>query len=482
MKKMQVDRDAFLRNIKQETKRLTKQMGYLQSKKNADSLADILSLDGEEFIDAAYRYVLSRTPDEYGMSYYRTCLAQGRLDKKDILCRLAYSKEARKAGFKSDEIGISRLVLNLPAIGPLFRYLKCFFNPLSLYKNLKSLEFELYQVKKDKKILEGFLDKLEQELRSVGSRADKLEQELRSVGSRADKLEQELHSVGSRADRVERDLHLRVDEFRQAAFQKASALSDEVARIRRTALDLDRRLNLQALRALRSNEADAYSVQQESLSSLSSVYVDFEDSFRGSREEIEDKLKRYLPLLPKPETRPRCLDLGCGRGEWLELLRWHGYDAIGVDKNPNLSAMAMEYGFEVVFDDVFHFLSVQKGASFHVVTAFHFIEHLSFSSQLLLLDEVYRVLVPGGIAIFETPNPRNILVGSGDFYRDPDHIRPVFPDTLQFLGSARDFRPSKAYFLEQDGLVEADLYRFDKLEDYVKVSRDFVWIGTKPSL
>jgi len=440
---MHIDRDGFLCKIKQEAHRVAKQMGYVQSQKKADSPADILCLDGEEFIDAAYRFVLRRSPDDHGKSYYRSCLAQGRLDKKDILCRLAYSKEARKTGFKCDEIGMSCLIFQLPVIGLLFRYLKCFFTPLSLYNNLKSLEFELYQVKKDKKNLDSFLEKLEQDLQFVDNR---------------------------------------LDEFRQAALQKASALSDEVARIRRTALDLDRRLNLQTLRALRSNEANVSSVQQESLSSLSSVYVDFEDTFRGSRDEIKDKLKRYLPLLPQQETRPRCLDLGCGRGEWLELLRGHGYDALGVDKNPSLSAMAMEYGFEVVFDDVFHFLSVQKGASFHVVTAFQFIEHLSFSSQLLLLDEVYRVLAPGGVAIFETPNPRNILVGSGDFYRDPDHIRPVFPDTLQFLGFARGFSPSKAYFLGQDGLVEADLYRFDTLEDYVKVSRDFVWIGTKPSL
>ncbi len=455
---MHIDRDGFLHNIKQEAHRAGKQMGYIQSQKKADSLSDILCLDGEEFIDAAYRFVLRRDPDDCGMSYYRSCLAQGKFDKKDILCRLAYSKEARKAGFKCDEIGMSCLIFQLPVIGLVFRYLKCFFTPISLYSNMKSLEYELYQVKKDKKILECSL-------------SDKLEQDMHLVDARAERLEQDVHLVDARAENIG-----------QAALQKVSALSDEAAKIHRSVLDLDRRLNLHALRSLRLNQADVSVDQQESLSSLSSVYVDFEDSFRGSREEIKDKLKRYLPFLPQLETRPRCLDLGCGRGEWLELLRGHGFDGLGVDKNSSLSAMAMEYGFEVVFDDVFHFLSVQKGASFHFVTAFQFIEHLSFPSQLLLLDEVYRVLAPGGVAVFETPNPRNILVGSGDFYRDPDHIRPVFPDTLQFLGFARGFSPSKAYFLGQDGLVDVDLYNFDTLEDYVKVSRDFVWIGTKPSL
>ena len=75
-----------------------------------------------------------------------------------------------------------------------------------------------------------------------------------------------------------------------------------------------------------------------------------------------------------------------------------------------------------------------------------------------------------------------MMVGAGDFYRDPGHRAPVFPDTLCYLGSARGFVESAVWFFNpsRQNLLPADQWRFDALEDYVRVSRDYAWTGRQP--
>jgi O-antigen chain-terminating methyltransferase len=217
-----------------------------------------------------------------------------------------------------------------------------------------------------------------------------------------------------------------------------------------------------------------------------SLYADFEDAFRGLKEEVKEGLRVFLPFvqsLAASHHECRVLDLGCGRGEWLELLRYIGVKATGVDVNPVFIDELRENGLDSVSADAFSFLKESGPSSYTAVTAFHLIEHLPPASRIRLLDEIYRVLVPGGMAVLETPNPRNILVGSGDFYRDPSHINPVFPDTLAFIAEHLGFVDSVVYFFKdgRKGLIPSDEYRFDTLDDYIKVSRDYVWIGRKPS-
>jgi O-antigen chain-terminating methyltransferase len=141
-----------------------------------------------------------------------------------------------------------------------------------------------------------------------------------------------------------------------------------------------------------------------------------------------------------------------------------------------------ELGLEVVEEDAIEHLRKQHKNAFSAVTCFHYVEHVGYPSLVALLDESLRILRPGGVAIFETPNARNLLVTGGDFFRDPTHRRPVFPDTLEAIAELRGFAESTAYCFD-DGraeLVPLSQYRFDKLEDYLSISRDMVWIGVKP--
>jgi O-antigen chain-terminating methyltransferase len=84
------------------------------------------------------------------------------------------------------------------------------------------------------------------------------------------------------------------------------------------------------------------------------------------------------------------------------------------------------------------------------------------------------------VLILETPNPRNILVGSGDFYRDPTHNNPVFPDSLAFMARQRGFARGNIFWKESAALIPAKESTFDTLTDYVNVGRDYAYIGYVP--
>lgn len=213
-------------------------------------------------------------------------------------------------------------------------------------------------------------------------------------------------------------------------------------------------------------------------------YAEFEEHFRGKEEDIKIKFNIYTPavsdILQKFKAdRIKAVDLGCGRGEWLEILQEHGVCALGVEINDFFLNRIKEKNLSAVKADIFDFLKKTEDDTFHIVTAFHIIEHIDINLRVKFLREVLRVLKKDGICILETPNPRNIFVGSGDFYRDPSHITPFFPDTIQFIGKTIGFSDSISYFIEKDGLVEIDKYHFDSLENYISVSRDFAWIGKK---
>jgi O-antigen chain-terminating methyltransferase len=179
-------------------------------------------------------------------------------------------------------------------------------------------------------------------------------------------------------------------------------------------------------------------------------YLEFEERFRGSREDIRQRLQVYLPLVAKSlaGARRAVLDLGCGRGEWLELVREQGWQGLGVDCNRAMLEQCRQRGLEVVEGQTLAYLRSLPDASLGVVTAFQLVEHLPPQDLQTLLHETVRVLQPGGLAVFETPNPENLVVGSCDFYRDLGHVRPLHPDTLRVLA-------------EQHGLVRVEVLRLN---------------------
>jgi len=163
----------------------------------------------------------------------------------------------------------------------------------------------------------------------------------------------------------------------------------------------------------------------------------FEQRFRGPEEGLRAQLAQdYLPLLRAVREQVGdgpCLDLGCGRGTWLALLRDEGFTARGIDSNADPVFYARTQGVDALEGDAFAWLQTQPTDSALAVTAFHLVEHLPFTERLALTKEIRRVLRPGGILIYETPNPENMWVGAHTFYHDPTHSTPITPASLSFL-------------------------------------------------
>jgi len=258
-------------------------------------------------------------------------------------------------------------------------------------------------------------------------------------------------------------------------------------------LTQQKRLITLFLEAARPRLPEPFSAEQlqtlrnEEPHQLDALYVAFEDQFRGSREEVRNTLNVYLPLIEDAKVgtpESPILDVGCGRGEWLELLRKSGYSARGIDINKVMLEQCHTIGFEVIEAEAIAYLQDLPDSSLGAVTGFHIIEHLPFAVLMKLFDETMRVLQPGGLIIFETPNPRNLFVGSGDFYRDPTHVNPIHPDTIAYIASLKGFINAESYFFaEQDNrsqLLASSNVKFDTLESYLSISRDFALIGYKP--
>jgi O-antigen chain-terminating methyltransferase len=169
---------------------------------------------------------------------------------------------------------------------------------------------------------------------------------------------------------------------------------------------------------------------------LDDFYWRFEEKFRGSPAAITSRLQVYRPYLEAlKQSAPNrlLLDLGCGRGEWLKLVRATGIDIKGVDLNAKMVRDCQAEQLPVVLGDDVRFLQDEVGGSLGAVTGFHIVEHLPFAALMTMLKAAYRALAPGGFALFETPNPENILVGACTFYTDPTHKNPTPPPTLAFM-------------------------------------------------
>jgi O-antigen chain-terminating methyltransferase len=210
-------------------------------------------------------------------------------------------------------------------------------------------------------------------------------------------------------------------------------------------------------------------------------YRALEDRFRGSAQVIEARLSVYLPFVRPIADAHRgatLTDIGCGRGEWLALLQRTGIEAQGVDKDEGMLAACREQGLRVDCADAIGYLQRLPDASQFAVSAFHFVEHLPFDTLHVVASEIMRVLRPGGLLIFETPNPESLTVSTGEFYLDPSHNHPIPPELLAFLVEFHGFADVKTLRLQErrdlspEGMSVRDVL--------TGASPDYAVIGRKP--
>jgi SAM-dependent methyltransferase len=166
-------------------------------------------------------------------------------------------------------------------------------------------------------------------------------------------------------------------------------------------------------------------------------YAGFEERFRGAETDIKERQRIYVPCF---EGASRVVDLGSGRGEFLELLREHGIPAQGVDLDLDMVLLCREKGLDVAREDAFSYLAACADDSVGGIFSAQFIEHLQPPRIVELVKLAYRKLAPGGCLVLETPNPACLMVFADSFYRDFSHVQPLHPDTMKFLLTATGFR------------------------------------------
>lgn len=188
-------------------------------------------------------------------------------------------------------------------------------------------------------------------------------------------------------------------------------------------------------------------------------YVAFEDHFRGHPANVKAQFAQdYLPVLAEAglNTGTRALDIGCGRGEWLELMREQHFESRGVDLNPVVCELCQSKQLNVLNDDAVAYMARQPAGSLDLITAFHLIEHIPGELLDRLIASARHALRPGGLLILETPNPENFIVGSCNFYNDPTHLNPLPPEPTRFRVLSHGFASVDILRLHPRGNVNYD--------------------------
>lgn len=368
-------------------------------------LEELLLSDGDAFIRDAYSFLLGRDADPTGLEGCRLKLA--RSGKLSVLYSLHQSPEGRARG--------------ITILAPRLLFAVCWAQRLQAWAGLQLGMGRL---------LLAIERRYEHRLAAIRPFRTRLEVCEKRLAAREDRIAASEARLSVLLDLQEAQLRAKRD-----LTMLRSAQYDQQCQV-------DRLLQELATVGQAQPQAAAEWAQGHLGDKIDLYYRAFEDANRGSLKDIRAKLEGYLPRFASlRQTVPGLpvLDIGCGRGEWLQLLKEQGHTVRGIDMNPVMVAACAEQGLPAEAGDAYACLRSLPDASLAAVTGFHIIEHLPFDALFGIFEQAYRVLAPGGVILFETPNPENILVGSHTFYHDFSHRNPVTPTSVSFLAHYHQF-------------------------------------------
>jgi SAM-dependent methyltransferase len=440
-------------------------------KREQYQLNDLLGFHDEVFLRNAYKVILKREPDDVGMAHFLKNLRNGRYSKIDVLSSLRFSPEGRNANVQIEGLGSFRILgrmYRVPVVGYVVRLAVAIFRLPVLITNFRRVESHtMAQLDRVAGHVNEAVAHLSEEMRKQArtnrTQFEALQKQLNelkgTVGLQINSLirEQEklvqshnaLEQTQSKTRQEQAEIHERhAAELQALKVHFEKQIDELVERLQKSRMDIaqqETRLarlldgtNVSASAAVAGRETQPAQREQDHL--LDSLYFSLEDVLRGTPEQIKEEVKIYLPVLQSAGISSDILDVGCGRGEWLQVLREAGLQARGIDSNRILLQQCKDLSLDVVESEALTYLGSLPDRSLRAVTAFHFAEHLPLETLVRFLDEAGRTLKPGGLIILETPNPENLLVGSCNFYLDPTHKNPIPIPTMKLLLEARGFR------------------------------------------
>ncbi|MEI2453961.1 class I SAM-dependent methyltransferase [Lysobacter firmicutimachus] len=363
-------------------------------RKAAYTLGELLAYSDEAFIENAYMAILRRRPDEGGGRALTEALRSGQLTKIGALGELRWSAEGMLYQTHIDGLLVPYTFFKWSRkrlIGPALRWAHAVLRLGDMPRRAAAGE-------------------------AAQSR------ETRELGRLVNTLSL---ATEARLARVESW----VDAATIAAREEARTEKTLFERLARVEAWID---------AQAAEKAASESREQ----ALAPLYVRFEEAFRGAPDLIRQRALPYLGMVQAAglgTAAAPIVDVGCGNGEWLELLRDHGLVGRGIDTNATFVQSCRARGLDAMEGDALALLASMPDESVGAVTGMHIAEHLPFPVLVQLVDECRRVIRPGGMLILETPNPENLLVASHYFYFDPTHRNPLPPLALQWLAGERGF-------------------------------------------
>ena len=209
-------------------------------------------------------------------------------------------------------------------------------------------------------------------------------------------------------------------------------------------------------------------------------YLDFENKFRGSRDSIFSSLSHYDSLINTLfdfDPRINLLDIGCGRGEFLQRYSGKLVESKGIDKDIKMVELCKKNKINVIEGDALSLLKSFESESFSVITAFHIIEHLTKMQLFEFISSCKRILKPNGVLIMETPSIDNLLVSTKLFYLDETHINHINPDGLAFSLENIGFDQVKYFFINGGPLQSANSLNLTRVLN--GVAQDLLIIACK---
>jgi SAM-dependent methyltransferase len=322
------------------------------------------------------------------------------------------------------------------------------------------------------------LDAVEEALRRQQADAEETAEAGAALAHRIDTVERALAQVGAEVARLRDDVLPAVAERGDVLLDRLHQEIEEVASL------TERLLAREPLPTPPASDPGLARV-------LDDVHATLVEALRGDSEEITHRLGADLERL---RDHGPVLDLGCGRGELLMLLREAGVEARGVDGDAALVQGARRRGLDVTEADVLEHLGTVPEGSCGAITAYHLLEHLAPADLARLLAEVRKALRPGGILLAESPNPHSLRVGASLFWLDPTHQRPLMPETLELFLTAAGLEVMESgrrhpFPVEQrfavDGDNDPDEERLASLErrldGLLNAERDFFIVARKPT-
>lgn len=165
-------------------------------------------------------------------------------------------------------------------------------------------------------------------------------------------------------------------------------------------------------------------------------YSAFEDRHRGSQGVVRPILAPYLTYF---DDCTNVVDLGCGRGEFVAMLRERGINAYGVDSDESQVKVAQAAGRDVRLEDAVAHLNGLRAGEIDGAFSSQVAEHLTVNELIGGIELVHRKLAPGGVFVMETPNPEALFIFATFFYVDLTHIKPIHPEALRWAFEACGF-------------------------------------------